>query len=67
MLLDWETEKSLKHDRDCLTELLERAYFEPYPIQGIQLAEIGWESDNKGFEQERGWKVCLESAILPTT
>jgi len=25
--LDWESHKSLKRDRECLTELLERAFF----------------------------------------
>ena len=59
--LDWESHKSLKHDRECLTELLERAYFQPHAIQGIQLIEVGWESDNKGFEQKRGWVVCIKS------
>jgi len=39
--LDWESQKSLKHDRECLAELLERALFQPYPIQRIQLAEAG--------------------------
>jgi len=50
--LDWKSHKSLKDkdDRECLTELLERAFFQPYPIQRIQLAEVGWESDNKGLE-----------------
>jgi len=38
--LDWESQKSLKHDRECLTELLERALPQPYPIQRIQLAEV---------------------------
>jgi len=47
--LDWESHKSLKHDRECLTELFERACFQPYPIQRIQLGEVDWESDNKGF------------------
>jgi len=51
--LDWESHKSLKHDRECLTELHERSFFQPYPIQRIQLAEIGWESDDKGFERKR--------------
>ena len=51
--MDWESHKSLKHDRECLTELLERAFFQPYAIQRIQLAEAGWESDNKGFERKR--------------
>jgi len=59
--LDWESHKSLKHDRECLTELLERAFFPPYPIQGIQPAEVGWESDKKGFERKRGWVVCIKS------
>jgi len=27
LALDWEPHKSLKHDHECLTELLERAYF----------------------------------------
>jgi len=58
--LDWESHKSVKHDRECLTELLEHALFQPYPIQRIQLAEVGWESDNKGFEQKRGWVVCIK-------
>jgi len=53
--------KSFRRDRECLTELLERAFSEPYPIQGIQLAEVGWESGNKGFERKRGWVVCIES------
>jgi len=48
--LDWESHKSLKHDHEFLTELLERALFQPYPIQRIQLAEVGWESYNKGFD-----------------
>jgi len=30
--LDWESHKSLKHDRECLTELLERAFLQPYPM-----------------------------------
>jgi len=51
--LDWESHKSLKHDRECLIELLERILFQPYPIQQIQLAEVGWES-NKGFERISG-------------
>jgi len=55
--LEWESHKSLKHDRECLTELLERALFQPYAIQRIQLAEVGWESDNKGFD----WVVCIKS------
>jgi len=59
---DWESHKSLKHDRECLTELLEHAFFHPYPIQRIQLAEAGWESD-KGFEQKRGWVVCIRTGI----
>jgi len=54
--LDWESHKSLKHDRECLTELLERALFQPHAIQRIQLAELGWES-HKGFERKRGWVV----------
>jgi len=48
--LDWESHKSLKHDRECLTELLECAFFQPYAFQQIQLAEVGWESDNMGFD-----------------
>jgi len=56
--LDWESHKSLKHDRKFLTVLLERACFQPYAIQRIQLAEVNWESDNKGFERKRGWVVC---------
>jgi len=59
--LDWESHKSLKHDRECLTELLERACFQPHANQRIQLAEVGWESDNKGFERKRGfgWFVLV--------
>jgi len=53
--LDWESHKSLKHDRECLTELLERAFFQPHAIQRIQLTKVGWESDNKGFERKRGF------------
>jgi len=59
--LDWESHKSLKHDHECLTELLERTFFQPYPIQRIQLAEVGWESDDKGFERKRVWKVSIKS------
>jgi len=58
LALDWESHKSLKHDRECRTELLERACFQSHAIQRIQLAEVGWESDNKGFERKRGWVVC---------
>jgi len=58
--LDWESHKSLKHDHECLTELLGRACFQPLAIQQIQLAEVGWESD-KGFERKRGWVVCSKS------
>ena len=57
--LDWESHKSLKHDRECLTELLERAFFQPYPIQRIQQAEVGWESDI-GDSSGRGWVVCIK-------
>jgi len=49
-VLDSESLKSLKHDRECLTELLEHTFFQPYAIQRIQLAEVDWESDNKGFD-----------------
>jgi len=49
-MLDWESHKSLKQDRECLTELLERTFFQPCAIQRLQLAEVGWESSNKGFE-----------------
>ena len=59
--LDWESHKLLKHDCECLTELLERTCFQLYLIQRIQLAEVGWESDNKGFERKRGWVVCIKS------
>jgi len=31
--LDWESHKSLKHDHECVTELLECAFWQPYPIQ----------------------------------
>jgi len=31
--LDWESHKSLKHDCECLTALLECAFFQPYAIQ----------------------------------
>jgi len=48
-VLDWESHKSLKHDCECLTELLKRAFLQPHAIQQIQLAEVDWESDNKGF------------------
>jgi len=48
--LEWESHKSLKHDGECLTELLERAFLQPYAIQRIQLAEVDWESENKGFD-----------------
>jgi len=37
------------------------AFFHPYPIQRIQLAEVGWESHDKGFERKRGWVVCIKS------
>jgi len=47
--LDWKFHKSLKHYHECLTKLLERAFFQPLVIQQIQLAEVDWESDNKGF------------------
>jgi len=43
--LDWESHKSLKHNCECLTELLERAFFQPNAIHRIQLAEVDWESD----------------------
>ena len=36
----------IKHDRECLTGLLKSAFFQPYAIQRIQLAEVDWESDN---------------------
>jgi len=57
--LDWESHKSLKHDHECFTELLAHAFFQPYPIQRIQPAEVGGESDDKGFERKRGWVVCI--------
>jgi len=49
-VLDWESHKSLKHDRERLTKLLERAFFQRHAIERIQLAEVDWETDNKGFE-----------------
>jgi len=65
-MLDWESHKSLKHDRECLTELLECKFFPPYLIQWIQLAEVGWESNNKGFDWKRLGGLCniLATAIL---
>jgi len=54
--LDWESHKSLKHDRVCLTELLEHAFFPPYPIQRFQLGEVGWESDDIGILAEK--RLC---------
>jgi len=54
----------LKHDRECLTELLERAFFQPHAIQRIQVAEVGWESDNKGFERKRRWWFVLSLGQL---
>jgi len=57
--LDWESHRSLKHDRECLTELPERAFCQPHAIQRIQPSEVGWESDNKRFERKRGWVVCV--------
>ena len=59
--LGWESHKLIKHDCECLTELLERACFQPHAIQRIQPAEVGWESDNKGFERKRGLVVCSKS------
>ena len=59
--LDWESHKSLKHDRECLTELLERACFQAHAIQRIQLAEVCWESDNNEFQRKKGWVVCIKS------
>jgi len=59
--LDWESHKPLKHDRECLTELLERAFFQPHAIQRIQLEEVSWESGNKGFERKIVWVVCINS------
>jgi len=56
--LDWESHKSLKHDRECLNELLEHAFFQPYAIQRIQIGEVGWDSDNKRSSgKEVGWFV----------
>jgi len=70
--LDWKSHKSLKHDRECLTELLERAFFQPYPIQRIQLAEVDWESDNKDPSEKGLYQVlgnlfcaCLMLKPLP--
>jgi len=59
--LDREAHKLLRRDRECLTELLERAFFQPHAIQRIQLAEVDWESGNMGFERKRGWVVCIQS------
>jgi len=60
--LDWESHKSLKHDRECLTEVLEHSFCQPYTIKRIQLAEVDWESENKGFERKIGWVVCIKSS-----
>jgi len=38
--------------------------FSTIPIQRIQLAEVGWESDDEGFERKRGWVVCM-SLVQP--
>ena len=35
--------------------------FQPYPIQRTQPAKEGWESDNEGFEREKGLAACVES------
>jgi len=59
--LDWESHKSLKHDCECLIELLKHVFFQPYLIQWIQLVEVGWESDNEGLERKWGWVVCIKS------
>jgi len=65
--LEWEFHRSLKHYRECLTELLEHACFQSYPIQRIQLAEVGWEPiirDSGG--KEVGWFVlsCTTFSVL---
>jgi len=38
--LDWESHKSLKHDHECLTELLERVFFQPYAVLQFQLLDL---------------------------
>jgi len=43
------------------SELLKPVFSEPYPIQRIQLAEVGWESDNKLYGRERRWMVCAKT------
>jgi len=58
-----QCKSALRRDRECLTELLERVFFETYPIQRIQLAEVGWESESKRFERKKGWVVCVK--VLP--
>jgi len=59
--LDWESHKSLKNDCERLTELVKWACFQQYAIQRIQPAEVGWESDNKGFARERSLCGVLDS------
>jgi len=34
-------------------------FFQLYAIQRIQVAEVGWESDNNGFDRKWGWVVCI--------
>ena len=43
------------------TELLERAFFQPHAVQRIQLAEVDWKSDNKGFDWKWCWVACIKS------
>jgi len=64
--LDCESDKSLRHDGECLTELLECEFFEPCPIQRIQVAEVGWESDNKGSKRESGRMARVDSYVAFT-
>ena len=62
--LYWEPHKSLKHDRECLTELLEHACFQPNAIQLIQLAEVDWESDDRDSSGKEVWLFVL-SLVQP--
>jgi len=63
-VLDWESDKSIKHDRESLTELLEWAFYEPYLIQQVQLAEVGWEFDNKDSSRKEVGQFVLSFGQL---
>ena len=59
--LDWESDKSLRHDRERHTEPLERAFLIMSSSANPTSRGTFGIHNNKGFGQEKVWMICVKS------